>query len=568
MRTWLLVFIPLFVACSSSSTSEPAKAAPTAKETYWRRAFPTAAKFETRAIPPTLLAEADAGNTTYVEVTDANGQRLGYLRDFVGPVTTRASCPCDPIKVTLVFDAAGKFTTLIAPTPLTKYGHAPLTDEEQARLIAILRDPPAELLEVREPEDLVDATSGATKSQYSEFVVNRAALETRRLVQIVRDSESQIAGAPVADDEKTLEALIAKPESLERARALAKFLKTVTTDAVAGHAYVVMGRDYLGALKNGAAPDATIDDRIVDNDLADKIGPGLQAELCYRIAQEKAGASVADRCVQALSRYQEAAPIVALIQGTAAYFRGDYANAVAALDQASTSFNLQTEPALHARLASALVATGKTTDGCNKALSLHSAHPLMPDVTSLIDTCTAADKKFATKLAAADKDDKELLLGLKQDGAKIPVIDVDDARLTPVKLDAAEPGKVTVLVFFATWCPHCQAELPKVAAFANKVQNDAKLRDKVRVIGVRTSVERETESFESFQQRIKVPFAIYTDTAMSIGFSNVVEKTGLLPVFPTLIVADESGRVRYVMPNGMWRDTQRELEWTVQSLLK
>ena len=561
----------LFVGCSSVDEPLPppkgAESQAASKEAYWKKAFPAAAKFERRSIPADQLAEADAGNTTFYEVADDGGKRLGYLRDFVGPVSTHGACACDPINVTLAFDPAGEFFTLISPAPLTKYGHEEMTEQETQRLIAILKDPPAELLEVREVEDLVDATSGATKPQYAEFVVHRAALETRRLVQIVEDSEAIISGAPAADDKRALDAITSQKEGAARMHALADFLGRATSDEIAQRAYVIMSRDYLKSIQTGGSLDDKVSTRLLDTALVDRIGPGLQADICYRLAQERTALTFGERCATQLEKYPDAAPVVALIRGTVAFLRGDMQTAVPELDKAAWRFDVKTEPRLHARLAAALVATGKADIGCQKALLLHRAAPLLSETKQVVDQCAKADKSFNAKRAAQEAEDRKMLGDLKETGKKVPTIDVDNAQLVPVKLDAADPKQITVLMFFATWCPHCQAELPKVSAFADSIAANPKLRGKVRVIGVRTSVEREVETIEAFRARIPMTFPVYTDAAMSIGYSTVVQETGIPSGFPTLLVLDQQGRIRYQMPSGEYRDTTRELEWAVSSLL-
>ncbi len=569
MRLTALCLLFVLAACSGSTEkSAPKAGAPSSKEAYWKKAFPTGDKFDRKGIAKDQLAEADYGNNIYIEVSDAEGKRLGYLRDFVGPVSTKETCACDPLNVTLVFDADGQFTTLLSPQPLTKKDHVELTKAETERLIELLRDPPAALLEVRDVEDVVDATSGATKPEYKPMVIEYAALETQRLVHLVMDTSLIIAGAPLADDQKQLAAVLAKPESIERARELAALLDRLTSDVIAQRAYVMMSRDYLATIAKSNTPDEAIDAKILDNAIADRVGPGMQAEICYRLAEQKAALTVAERCAQSLARYQDAAPIVALIQGTVAFYRDELELASKALEAASWRFDVQTDPMMHARLAAALVGQGQTDKGCTKALLVRRAHPLMPENKTTLEKCAKVDKGFNAKLAAAEKEDRELFMGLKQDGATIPTIDVDDAKLQPVKLAAGEPGKITVMMFFATWCPHCQAELPKVTAFAEHVAKDATLKNKVRVLGVRTAIEREAEPYEAFQQRFKIGFPIYTDTAMSTSYQKVVQDAGLKGGFPTLIVTDEKGKLRFEMPAGEFRDTEKELEWAVKSLTK
>ncbi|MBC7793881.1 MAG: TlpA family protein disulfide reductase [Clostridia bacterium] len=524
-------------------------------------------KFERRSIPADKIAEADAGNTAFFEVADADGKRLGYLRDFVGPVSTHGACACDPINVTLAFDPSGKFFTFISPAPLTKWDHEPMTNEETQRLIGILHDPPAQLLEVREVEDLVDATTGATKPEYAEFVVHRAALETRRLVQIVEDTEGIISGAPEADDKRELDSITSKLDGVPRMHALAAYMGRVNSPEVGQRAYVIMGRDYLHALQTGGSLDEQVNARLLDSTLVERIGPGLQADICYRLAQERAALTVAERCALQLEKYADAAPVVSLIRGTVMFLRGDMKGSIPELDKAAWRFDVKTEPRLHARLATALVSTSQLEPGCNKALLLHRANPLMSETRMLINQCATADRNFTTKRVAQEKEDHKMLLGLKQDGKKVPTIEVDNAQLVPVRLDAADAKRVTVMMYFATWCPHCQAELPKVSTFADNIASNPKLRGRVRVIGVRTATERETETIDAFRARIPMSFPIYTDTAMSIGYSLVVQETGIAAGFPTLLVLDKAGHIRYEMPSGEFRDTNRELEWAVTSLL-
>lgn len=572
MRSLAAVLLALFgFACASADGPLPppagVAAAAASKEAYWKKAFPTAAKFEKRVIPAQQISEADAGNTLFYEVADANGKRLGYLRDFVGPVSTSGTCACDPINVTLAFDAGGEFFTLISPAPLTKYGHEEMTEEETVRLVGILRDPPAQLLEVRDIEDLVDATSGATKSQYAEFVVHRAALETRRLVQIVEDTEGIISGAPEADDKRELDAITSKPEGAQRLHALADFLAHATTTDMAQRAFVIMGRDYIKALQAGGSLDEAVNARILDSALVDRINPGLQADICYRLSQERAALTVAERCAVQLERFPDAAPVVSLIRGTVLYMRGETKAAAPELEKAAWRFDMRTDPRLHARLAAALIASGNVESGCAKALVLHRAAPLLGETRTVVNQCATADKQFNAKRTAQEKEDREMLMALKQTGKKVPTVDVDNAQLVPVKLDPADPKQVTVLMFFATWCPHCQAELPKVSAFADSIAANPKLRGKVRVIGVRSATERETETFDAFRARFPISFPVFTDTAMSMAFNAVVQETGIQPGFPTLLVLDTQGRIRYEMPSGEYRDTTRELDYAVSSLV-
>ena len=63
---------------------------------FYKQDFPEAASFRKRKIPPVFLEEIDTGNNTYYEVLDSTGGLIGYLRDFLGPVTSEEDCPCNP----------------------------------------------------------------------------------------------------------------------------------------------------------------------------------------------------------------------------------------------------------------------------------------------------------------------------------------------------------------------------------------------------------------------------------------------------------------------------------------
>ena len=96
-------------------------------------------RFEGRKIAPGMVTALDKGNDTYIRAIGTNGQLLGYLRDFTGPVTPHEDCPCSPLNVTFAFSAELGVKTLISTTGLTKWGNEPMTDAEVAQLIEIAR---------------------------------------------------------------------------------------------------------------------------------------------------------------------------------------------------------------------------------------------------------------------------------------------------------------------------------------------------------------------------------------------------------------------------------------------
>ncbi len=103
-----------------------------------------------------------------------------------------------------------------------------------------------------------------------------------------------------------------------------------------------------------------------------------------------------------------------------------------------------------------------------------------------------------------------------------------------VRIDGTEP---TVVVVMAHWCPHCQAEIPRIV----DAYRAGKLPDGVRVIGVATANTTERGNFPpaAWLDRESWPFAVMVDdedgTAMhALGVSG----------FPTIVAIGADGTVR------------------------
>ncbi|MBI3179385.1 MAG: hypothetical protein HYZ27_06960 [Deltaproteobacteria bacterium] len=90
----------------------------------------------------------------------------------------------------------------------------------------------------------------------------------------------------------------------------------------------------------------------------------------------------------------------------------------------------------------------------------------------------------------------------------------------------------------------------------------------MRVVGVRTGIERESESYAEFRRRIPLTFPVFTDATMSLSFGKFARAHGMATALPTVGVADAAGVVRFFLPSGDWRDTAKELQWAVEALLR
>jgi thiol-disulfide isomerase/thioredoxin len=148
------------------------------------------------------------------------------------------------------------------------------------------------------------------------------------------------------------------------------------------------------------------------------------------------------------------------------------------------------------------------------------------------------------------------------------VLSLESDGFQTVEVEPAISSKVSVWVFFSTWCPHCAAELPRVNAFLRALEARADLRDRVRVIGIRTAVEKERIPYAQFLAQVRPQFPIYSDSTMSLVFGQFCRTQNIPPELPTLAVLDSQGVVRFLLGSGPYRDTSQELIWAVETLLQ
>jgi peroxiredoxin len=225
------------------------------------------------------------------------------------------------------------------------------------------------------------------------------------------------------------------------------------------------------------------------------------------------------------------------------------------------------------RLVKALIAVGADSpayiaDACTRAKLIYKDEPLLPGAKAALAACVSPDKSAARLVAEIDSLRRARLLASRRDvGDPVKTLSLETEQHEPKDLEVRDPARVTVLAFFSTWCPHCNKELPRLNAFAASLPKDPELKDRVRVVGVRTAVEREVEPYEAFIGRHKPVFPILTDPTLSLSFGAFCKSQGLKPALPTIAVVDPSGLVRYLLVAGDYQDTAQDLRWAVHSLL-
>lgn len=99
------------------------------------------------------------------------------------------------------------------------------------------------------------------------------------------------------------------------------------------------------------------------------------------------------------------------------------------------------------------------------------------------------------------------------------------------------PGRSTLIVFLAHWCPHCQREIPLLAKWVA----DQQVPEGLDVIGVSTAVSADRPNYppSTWLDREGVTFPVLADDAESAAG----EAMGLAS-FPYFVLLDGTGAVR------------------------
>jgi peroxiredoxin len=116
-------------------------------------------------------------------------------------------------------------------------------------------------------------------------------------------------------------------------------------------------------------------------------------------------------------------------------------------------------------------------------------------------------------------------------GATAPDFNItaqDGSTLTKANL----AGKPTVMVFFASWCPHCQTEAPRIKDLAAKNPD-------VQVVMVGVGDRETTGDIYDFQKKFDLPFPTYADGGKAASAYGIAS-------YPTIMAVDKNGIIKGV----------------------
>lgn len=380
----------------------------------------------------------------------------------------------------------------------------------------------------------------------------------------VRAEASPVVSPAARSERQQLEATLALTDPKAQTAAFAELLVNGKDPEVHRHTYRAFVQAYRRLLAAGGASSPTLEERIVDTQLP----ANEMLSACYGLIGSKSAEAVIGRCLAAVPANAADPEVNAernRLEGTLALAHGDAPAAARALSAAALVIGVDRDPKMHLGLTQAQRQVGNAPAACATARELYRLQPLLSGAR---DALAACGKVEATANAVTAEAKKALLATQRPAGEPLPVLSLESDPLHPVDLDPAKLGKVTVLVFFSTWCSHCAAEMPRIMGFAKALSGDARLAKKAQIIGIRTAVEREQEPYEAFARRHKLSFRVLTDSTMSMVFAQFARVTGLPTNLPTVAVLDAKGVLRFVLESGDYKDTANELGWAVSALAR
>lgn len=113
-------------------------------------------------------------------------------------------------------------------------------------------------------------------------------------------------------------------------------------------------------------------------------------------------------------------------------------------------------------------------------------------------------------------------------------------------------NKVSVLVYWATWCAPCRKEFPVLIGLRNEFDNE-----NLEIIGI--SVDDAGKDLDSFVNEHGLNYTIVRD-------SNSLKKAfGPIKYIPTIIIIDKAGKIRYRHTGNVSKEM---LKGQISSLIK
>ncbi len=123
--------------------------------------------------------------------------------------------------------------------------------------------------------------------------------------------------------------------------------------------------------------------------------------------------------------------------------------------------------------------------------------------------------------------------GLMQ-GQVAPDFTVKDIQGKEFTLSSLRSKTNVCLVFWATWCPYCISEVPKLKTFHEKYKPD-----QLRIVSVNVASNDPLPRVRAYRDKVKIPYPVLYDSEGIISRSYGVQG------IPVSIVIDRKGIIRH-----------------------
>lgn len=117
-------------------------------------------------------------------------------------------------------------------------------------------------------------------------------------------------------------------------------------------------------------------------------------------------------------------------------------------------------------------------------------------------------------------------------GEALPLFSAQSLEGQPVELNKIVGKKPVLLVFWASWCPSCKAEVPKLNRLYEKLGPKGMV-----FLGINIGANDSPERARAFIQKTGMKYPVVFDQ------NSAITRTYRVLGVPTLVVADKGGRI-------------------------
>lgn len=157
-----------------------------------------------------------------------------------------------------------------------------------------------------------------------------------------------------------------------------------------------------------------------------------------------------------------------------------------------------------------------------------------------------------TEVKTEDGVQKEITDDMRTNMSNMTFVDADNKSVS-IK-DIANTKKPTFVMFWASWCPYCKAQLPIVKELHQQYGDNVNF-----VLLDAVDNKRETaEQGKKFLKENNYPFAYYADNQL------VAARSMKVSYLPTMFILDSEGTMTHAYDSNQ---SKEELEKTINALL-